>query len=139
MYHSPVESQIAFRKSIVLDGAGKATAKSKYWYNVQKDDTLGSLNLEEVVEWKRSSCNKLWWLHWSKTSKSSRTWQLEHHKVYEEVHNEGQRFVTTTWVVTKKHREGIKVTKACFVARGFKEDDWGMLPEHGIYVLKKNS
>ena len=92
MYHSPVESQIAFRKSIVLDRAGKATAKSKYWYNVQKDDTLGSLN-------------------------------LEHHKVYEEVHNEGQRFVTTTWVVTKKHREGIKVTKACFVARGFKEDD----------------
>lgn len=38
MHQSPVESQIAFRESIVLGRAGKATGKSKYWYSVQKDE-----------------------------------------------------------------------------------------------------
>ena len=33
-----LSGEIAFREGIVLGGAGKGTIKSKYWYNVLKED-----------------------------------------------------------------------------------------------------
>ena len=47
-------------------------------------------------------------------------WQEE--KVYEEVQDEGQNRVSTTWVMTEKIKDGQTVIKARLVARGYEED-----------------
>ena len=43
-------------------------------------------------------------------------------KVYEEVDNQGQKLLTTRWVVTQKEKEGNTITKARLVVRGFEEN-----------------
>ena len=86
--------------------------------------------MEEVVEWKKLEDGPKEALETSydncietKQAKAVELDNWKHQEVYEEVQNQGQSFVTTTWVVTEKYKEGIKATKACLVARSFKEDD----------------
>ena len=108
MYQLPGE--IVFREAIVLGRAGKATGKSNYRYNVKKEDgTLGSLNMEVVVEWKNleeapeevlmtsyDNCIEV------KQAKAVELDNWKYHEVHKEVQNHRQKFVTTTWVVTEK-------------------------------------
>ena len=42
--------------------------------------------------------------------------------VYEEVEDEGQKAISTRWIVTEKIKEGEKICKARLVARGFEEE-----------------
>ena len=44
------------------------------------------------------------------------------HNVYIEVPNDGQKQISTRWVLTEKFLYGNKTTKACLVARGLEED-----------------
>ena len=44
------------------------------------------------------------------------------HNVYVEVPNDGQKYISTRWVLTEKFVNGNKTTKARLVARGFEED-----------------
>ena len=43
--------------------------------------------------------------------------------VYKEVPNDGQKTISTRWVVSPKVIDNIMSTKACLVARGFKEKE----------------
>ena len=95
--------KIAFREAIVPGIAGKGTSKIKHGYNVEKeDDTLGSLNMEEVAEWKNledapealmashDNCIEV------KQAKPVEPDNWKHRKVYLEVQNQGQIFITKT-------------------------------------------
>ena len=44
------------------------------------------------------------------------------HNVYVEVPNDGQKYISTRWVLTEKSVNGNKKMKARLVARGFEED-----------------
>ena len=43
--------------------------------------------------------------------------------VYKEVPNEGQKTISTYWAVSPKVIDGVMSTKACLLARGFKEKE----------------
>ena len=90
VYQLPGE--LAFREAIVPGRGGTAIRKIKHWYNFQKDDTLGSLNMEEVTEWKNSedapeealmisydNCIEV------KQAKAVELDNWKHHNLYEEV------------------------------------------------------
>lgn len=139
--------KIAFREAIVPGIAGKGTSKIKHGYNVEKeDDTLGSLNMEEVAEWKNledapealmashDNCIEV------KQAKAVKLNTCKDLKVYEKVQNQVQRFVTTVWAVIEKYKERIRVTKACLVwleaSRKMIEIDLEKICQ---YVVKKAS
>ena len=44
-------------------------------------------------------------------------------EVYEEIKDQGQKVISTRWVITEKICEGQKGAKACLVARGFEDED----------------
>ena len=127
-----------FLEATVLGRAGRANGKHKYWINVQKEDeSLGSLNLEELIEWKELQHSEdilLTNVEDQIDVKVAKARELENwcsHGVYIEVPNQGQRCISTRWVVTEKLRDGRKVIKARLVARGFEEEN--------LHKLRKDS
>ena len=57
-----------------------------------------------------------------KEAKSRELQSWFNHNVYVEVPNDGQKYISTRWVLTEKFVNGNKTTKARLVARGFEED-----------------
>ena len=53
--------------------------------------------------------------------KELENWKI--HDVYSEVTNNGQRAISTRWVITEKFNNGERFIKARLVVRGFEEDD----------------
>ena len=94
----------------MLRRAGKATGKNRYWINIKDltDNTLQSLNLEELTSWKNIDEEVL--LN-SATSDaievlSAKKKELDNWKrynVYTEVPDKGQQCVSVRWVITEKN------------------------------------
>ena len=116
-------------QATLLGRAGKATGKSKYWYNVQNDDqSFESLNFERITERNEIPTESILLTQVSDQTdvKAAKIKELDNwkiHNVYSEVTNNGQRAISTRWVITEKFNNGERFIKARLVARGFEEDD----------------
>ena len=122
-------------------GCVPGTRKAKHMINIKKldDETEECINWEkDIKEWKLFAENILVTSLWNPTKeenvvlitsntdeyqeakeKEILNWQAM--KVYDEVENEGQNFISVRWVLTEKEVEEKKVRKARLVARGYEE------------------
>ena len=117
----------------VLSLAGKRS--SKYWsdaYNIQDSLTgdRGWINLrnyrdiEEIRDEEEVLLGFENQVVLEAKEKELQSWR--ENNVYEEVEDNGQRAISTRWIVTEKLKGGEKICKARLVARGFEEEmaDW---------------
>ena len=111
----------------IMGRAGKATGVNKHCYNIEKDDGWkGWYDLSTLSEVREIADETEMLVLYSKEevleAKKEEIENWQSNEVYEEVANEGQRLMSTRWVVTEKVREGKVITKARLVARGFEEN-----------------
>lgn len=117
----------------ILGRAGKSTGANKNWYNVkyaEPDEMAGakiSVDLSKVtdlqcVEQEQEDEDVLILQDVSFTeAKSAELESWYRNRVYVEVHDIGQKCVSTRWVCTLKETSEGSVRKARLVARGFEE------------------
>ena len=124
------------KTGVILGRAGKVNGPLKNWYNLQfcdSDEKL-SMDLARVKDLKQidnennaEEIDNVMIVD-DNTFDNAKRKELDSwmsNRVYEEVENKGQKFVTTRWVCTvKESKEGI-VPKARLVARGFEDLDNG--------------
>ena len=111
----------------VTKRGGKVTGIYKFWLNVRDLDTNieSGVDFENgVTEWRPLEHNVL--LTSLKDDKFSEAKQKElsnweKMNVYNEVHDDGQPYITGRWVYTEKVKEGKLERKARLVCRGFEE------------------
>ena len=60
------------------------------------------------------------------------------HTVYNEEIDEGQRTISTTWILTEKTIEGKSIIKARLIARGFEEKEKDEMRKDSPTVSKEN-
>lgn len=114
----------------IVKRGGKVGGKYKNWYNVYDRDSecgeMYSLDWKSVDKWNvvpeevlmSTTCFKdpdVLEAKW----KELESWK--NFEVFEEVKNEGQKFITVQWVVTQKFHDDGRSVKARLVARGFQE------------------
>jgi hypothetical protein len=114
-------------KATVLGRAGKATGKNKHWINIREIDTGNerSIDLDGMEAWKSLESEEEVNIVMIPRTKHGETQcvkakrveldKLKQFGTYEEVDDQGQIRVSTTWVLWKKGEE----TRARLVARGF--------------------
>ena len=111
----------------IMSRAGKAKGINKHCYNIVKDcgwsgwcDLSALNNLQEIAD-----TAEMIVLYSNDAISKAKDKEMENwcsNSVYEEVPNEGQKLISTRWVVTEKVKEGKTITKARLVARGFEEN-----------------
>ena len=111
----------------IMGRAGKATGVNKHCYNIERDDGwTGWYNLSTLSEIQEITDETEMLVLYNKEEVSeAKEKEIENWRkndVYEEIANEGQRLMSTRWVVTEKVKEGKVITKARLVARGFEEN-----------------
>ena len=130
------------KEAIVISKAGKATGKNKHWMNMKdlEDRTFISINFEEIDEWSfRVEVILLADNNHSTTGANHLELQnWRYHKVYTEVEDEGQSYLSVQWVITVKHTDGEQFTRARLVARGFEEEDKEKLITDSPTCCKEN-
>ena len=111
----------------ILKRAGKASGKYHNWLNVRNLDNERefSIDWDQVSEWKPieyevflGECTDTDKFEDAK-QKELNNWKLM--KVYSEVENQGQPFISVKWVYKEKIIENKPVKKARLVARGYEE------------------
>ena len=113
----------------ILSLAGKKS--SKLWsdsYNVQDSQTGDKewINLRDYSEIEKIEDEEEVLLGFENNQVSAakekelQSWR--ENNVFEEVNDEGQKAISTRWIVTEKVKEGEKICKARLVARGFEEE-----------------
>ena len=113
----------------ILSLAGKKS--SKLWsdsYNVQDSQTGDKewINLRDYSEIEKIEDEEEVLLGFENNQvsdakeKELQSWR--ENNVFEEVNDEGQKAISTRWIVTEKVKEGEKICKARLVARGFEEE-----------------
>ena len=110
----------------VLGRAGTARGKNKWWINIKSaDDTLGSLNMEQLNTWEYLDQEVLVTLHKESEevlqAKLAELDNLKRHNVYVEIDDLDKPKVGTTWIISENWKKGHKETKARLVARGYQE------------------
>ena len=122
-----VQNADEWTKATVLDRAGKATGKNKYWYNLQDDISKEKKSVnQDQVQWQLitddanvNSVLKQNTISSKDTSaKLAELQKLQHFNTYQEVKDCGQQTLSTRWVITNKEGQ----TKARLVVRGFEEE-----------------
>ena len=131
--------------ALVLGRASKATGKNKYWINIKNlsDNTLQSLNLEELTSWKNMDEEVLLNSATSDTVEvlSAKKKELDNwrrYNVYTEVPDKGQQCVSVRWVSTEKMGKDRPVNKARLVARGFEEENLNEIRKDSPTCSKEN-
>lgn len=108
----------------ILSKAGKAGGVNWHYRNVHCIDSNRDMCVSfKEAEWKKAE-NILIATSKSQAYEESRKVELQKFKeldIYEEVENEGQRYITLKWVDKEKETNGIKKKKSRLVARGFEE------------------
>ena len=105
-----------------------------------EDGTFKSINFEEIDEWRLKdevillADNK----HSTIEAKHLELQNWRCHKVYTEVEDEGQSYLSVRWVITVKHKDGEQLTKARLVVRGFEEEDKEKLRTDSPTCCKEN-
>ena len=129
-YRSPDSDEWTSVK--VIGRAGRVTGVNKFWLNIRQldDDVEKSLDWSGVTEW-RPLEHQVMIASQKDDSKfeEARNKELSNWKkmkVYDEVNDEGQHFITGRWVYTEKATDQEIVKKARFVCRGFQEDTEGI-------------
>lgn len=120
-------------KNLIVTGRGKVTGKYRNWFNVTTEDlqTKFSVNLEEMPYEKiedvqspdqvfavlipKSEQNNEECLQ----AKMTEIQKLKDFDTFKLVDNEGQDFITCTWVISKKDDS----VRARLVARGYEEEE----------------
>lgn len=125
-----------YRLIEIMSRAGKATGKSKNWYNVKnlENDSLGSLDWNSVVKWKPKDTNDV--LITIKCldeknidsnklglSKLEELNKWKDNEVYEIIKHKNEKLITTRWVHSEKYVNGEPIIKSRLVARGFQEEN----------------
>ena len=114
----------------IIKRGGKAVGKYKHWYNVYDRDTddtqIYSLNWQSVDTWNVVPEEVLMSVKAFSDpdvleAKMTEMESWKRFEVYDEIKNEGQRYITVQWVVTQKFNEKGRSVKARLVARGFQE------------------
>ena len=105
-YQLPEENETKEAKA--LGHAGRATGINKYWVNIQKpDDSMCSINLEQLKQWKEIEDNETVFLLDSNDqievsqAKAQELQKWSEHNVYTEVDNKGEDYIPTRWVITE--------------------------------------
>ena len=111
----------------ILGRAGKVTGRNKLCFNIMRDDGwIGWYNLEQLINLKEidESCEMiiLFTNEEVNTAKRRELDMWEKHEVFEEVEDNGQRSISTRWIITEKIKNEQSVIKARLVARGYEED-----------------
>ena len=111
----------------ILNRAGKATGIHRNWYNVRNDDGLEkSINLDKVSDWETVTQDEVCVVlipkekHEDEKCMAAKLVELNELKefdTYEEVPDEGQFRISTTWVLWNKGDE----VRARLVARGYED------------------
>lgn len=134
----PVKSRIAYKlrssedlkEGVVNSRADKATGKYRYHLNIQspKDNEIDVLDFSsDVVEWHpiteevMIASNKNQDSIEAAKEKELRNWK--DNNVYCEVEDNEQYTITCRWVIETKKVNGLDVTKARLVARGFEDEE----------------
>ena len=129
---------------MVIGRAGKATGQNKYWFNIKNLDTRNfySIDFNKVKKWKYLQEEIL--INYSNDSKNIKisdakmkeisNWK--HHKVFEEVVDEGQNTVSVKW--GKKDKDDEPVYKARLVVRGFEEIEKDEIRKDSPTCCKEN-
>ena len=131
-----------WKEAIVINGAGKATGKNKYWMNIKdlEDGTFKSINVEEIDERRlKDEVNLL--ADNNHSTIEAKHFELQnwrYHKVCTEVEDEGQSYLSVQWVIPVKHKDGEQFTKARLVTRGFEEEDKQKLRTDSPTCCKEN-
>ena len=114
-----------WESATVLGRSGTARGRNKWWSNIRSEnETLSSLNMEELDAWKYVDEEVLLACDDSSDvlmAKMKELNNLKLHKVYEQVEDSDVNKIETTWIITESWKKGIKETKARLVARGFQE------------------
>lgn len=97
---------------LILGKAGKSTGKNKAWFNIRnlQDNSNQGIDFSEIESWKNVekevSVNK----HNDKNIEilNAKSVELENrksHKVYQEVENTRQQFISVRRVITQKYKD----------------------------------
>ena len=91
-----------WKEAIVISRAGKATGKNKYWMNIKdlEDGTFKSINFEEIDEL-RLKDEVILLADNNHSTIEAKYLELEnwrYHKVYNEIEDEGQSYLSVRWV-----------------------------------------
>ena len=131
-----------WKEAIVISRVGKATGKNKYWMNIKdlEDGTFKSINFDKIDQWRLKGEVILlaYNNHSTIEAKHLELQNWRYHKVYTEVEDEDQLYLSVRWVKTVKHRDGEQLTKARLVARGFEEEHIEKLKTGSPPCCKKN-
>ena len=90
-----------------------------------EDGTFKSIYLEEIDQWRLKdevillADNN----HSTIEAKHLELQNWRYHKVYTEVEDEGQSYLSVRLVIIVKHKDGEQFSKARLVARGFEEEE----------------
>ena len=138
LYLPPVKLRIAYKltdsdelqEGFVHSRAGKATRKYHYHLNIQspKNNKIEEYDFSsDIVEWhpitedviivNNKDLNSIT----AAKEKEFKNWR--DNDVYCEVEDEGQNTVSCRWVIETKKIDGLDVTKARLVARGFEDNE----------------
>ena len=115
----------------VLSRGGKAKGKYKGQFNVKnaKSDEISCIDFENV-QWEPVTENEILIVTNENmpsinTAKMKELHSWIENDVYTEVKNKNQKAITCRWIITTKMIDGVNITKARLVARGFEDGDLG--------------
>ena len=114
----------------ILSRAGKMKSlKYGESYNVRdlEDGTEGWVNLKEWIELEKIEDEEEILLGYEdekiRKAKRKEIQSWEENGVFEEVMDDGQKAISTRWIITEKLKKEGKICKARLVARGFEEEE----------------
>ena len=111
----------------IISRAGKARGRNRNCYNIQMDNGWrGWYNFRALKDLSVTPENsEVVVLFNSDAVDGAKDEEMESwikNEVYTEVDYQGQKCLTTRWIVTQKEKEGKTITKARLVVRGFEEN-----------------
>ena len=113
----------------IVSRAGKATGKYNNCFNVKadSDNTISLMDFNsEFDEWRQiQDSEEVLVCSSSEEIDSAKKGEINNwiaNSVFEEVEDNGQRCLSTRWIITEKIKQGKRVVKARLVVQGFEED-----------------
>ena len=142
LYYNPDSK--SWNEAVVLGRAGKSSGKNKSWLNIKdlSEDKHLSVDFSSIKGWKNSEeevliancCDNIEILE--AKERELENWRT--HDVYKEVEDNGQKVISTRWVITQKFRDNKLMYKARLVARGFEEENLNDIRKDSPTCCKDN-
>ena len=119
----------------IVSRAGKAGKSNSNIYNIEKDQDgyLGWFDMDKIKDLSRVADDTemivMFTNHAVSEAKAKEFLNWLENDVFEMVDDTGQKCLSVRWVITQKVKDGLIVTKARLVVRGFEEDTSGLLKD----------